>query len=258
MGEDSSFIDLWLDADQGSQVKGEGVRQGSLIQVDNLIPVNVGEEDDVVVRFVSGGIVRRLMGEEAKELATTIDERKWESQLNMTSVQAVINMVDMDGTFEYESQQVSSTPNVVSSVTVDPTSRNLAPLPSVPQVEESIGLREEDRTVDVSLSPWDLSKTNQRKVSQQGRTDEMVTLSIGCNGAQQSWTNRKSTSLDPSNAGAASERHVVDVQSIEGDLGEDAVSSLPAEEREVGEEESSQGSTSLLDSQESQVSPLYC
>ena len=55
VGEESSFIDLWLDADQGRQVKGEGVRQGSLVQVDNLIPVNVGEEDDVVVRFDSMG-----------------------------------------------------------------------------------------------------------------------------------------------------------------------------------------------------------
>ena len=79
VGEESSFIDLWLYADQGRQVKGEGVRQGSLIQVDNLIPVNVGEEDDVVVRFVSGGIVRRLMGRRP---------RNWRQQMTRGSGKA--------------------------------------------------------------------------------------------------------------------------------------------------------------------------
>ena len=245
VGEESSFVDLWLDADQGRQVEVEGVRQGSLVQVDNLIPVNVGEEDDVVVRFVSGGNVKRLLGGEARDLATTIDERKSESQLNMTSVQAVINMVDMDGTFVYESQQGSSASEVASSVQENPPSRNLAPLPSVPQFEE-------DRTVDVSLSPWDPSQTNQRKVSQQGRTDEMVSLS-SWNSAEQSPTNRTSATPDPPNAGIAFEGHVVDAQSSEGDLVEGASYSLSAEEKEACEEGSSQGSASLLDSQESQV-----
>ena len=247
VGEESSFVDLWLDADQGRQVEGEGVRQGSLVQVDNLIPVNVGEEDDIVVRFVSGGNVKRLLGGEARDLATTIDERKSESQLNMTSVQAVINMVDMDGTFVYESQQGSSASEVTSSVQENPPSRNLAPLPSVPQFEE-------DRTVDVSLSPWDPSQTNQRKVSQQGRTDEMVSLSSSWNSAEQSPTNRTSaTSATSPNAGIAFEGHVIDAQSSEGDLVEGASYSLSAEEKEACEEGSSQGSASLLDSQESQV-----
>jgi len=255
VGEESFFIDLWLDADQGQQVEGEGVRQGSLVQVDNLIPVNVGEADDVVVRFVSGGIVKRLLGEEARDLATTIDERKSESQLNMTSVQAVINMVDMDGTFEYESQQVSSAAEVGSSVQENPPSRNLAPLPAVPKVGESTVLREEDRTVDVSLSPWEPSQTNQRKVSQQGRTEEMVALSSSWNSAEQSSTNRSSATPDPPNAGVAFERHVVDAQSSEGDLvAGGALNSLPAE-KEV-EEEGSSHSLSLLDSQESQVTPF--
>merc|ERR1719500_1917656 len=245
VGEESSFVDLWLDADQGRQVEGEGVRQGSLVQVDNLIPVNVGEEDDMVVRFVSGGNVKRLLGGEARDLATTIDERKSESQPNMTSVQAVINMVDMDGTFVYESQQGSSASEVASSVQENPPSRNLAPLPFVPQFEE-------DRTVDVSLSPWDPSQTNQRKVSQQGRTDEMVSLS-SWNSAEQSPTNRTSaTSATSPNAGIAFEGHVIDAQSSEGDLVEGASYSLSAEEKEACEEGSSRGSASLLDSQESQ------
>ena len=87
VGEESLFIDLWLDSEQGKQVReGEGVRQGCLVHVERLVPVNVGEEDDVVVRFVSGGVVRKLHGEEARRLATTIDERKTESQLNLTSM----------------------------------------------------------------------------------------------------------------------------------------------------------------------------
>jgi len=255
VGEESSFIDLWLDADQGRQAKGEGVRQGSLVQVDNLIPVNVGEEDDVVVRFVSGGLVKRLLGEEAKELATTIDERISESQLNMTSVQAVIDMVDKEGTFEYESQQVSSTPEVANSVPENYVSRNLAPPQSVLQFGDGNLLREEDGTVDVSLSPWDPSQTNQRKVSQQVLTDEMVSLSSSWNSAEKSSTNRTSAALDPSPAGVAY-KHVVDALSSGEEFVDGALSSLPAEEKEVGEEDSSPESALLLDSQESQVTPF--
>ena len=246
VGEESSFIDLWLDAEQGKQVEGEGIRQGSLVQVDVLVPVNVGEEDDVVIRFVSGGNMKRLLGEEARSLATTIDERKSESQLNMTSVQAVINMVDMDGTFEYQSQQVSE---FADSIQENPPSRMLPPLTNVPvpQVGESTVLREEDRTVDVSLSPWDPSQTNQKKVSQQGRTDEIVALSNNSYDADQSSSKRRSANPDPPNA---------DNPSSGIDLVEDVLNSLPAEEEEEffsleEEEGSSQGSASLLE--ESQV-----
>lgn len=258
-------------------MESEGVRQGSLVQVEHLVPVNVGEEDDVVVRFVSGGDVKRLQGEEARGLATTFDERKSESQLNMTSVQAVINMVDMDGTFEYESQQVSN----ISSVQENPSSNKLvSPLPETP-VEASTVLRGDDRTVDVSLSPWDPSQANQKKVSQQGRTDEMVSLS-SWNSADQSSTNKASATLHPSSAngsvrvfgdGSGQNRHVVEKQTIEEVTS--TLNSLPAEEKEqrdegatqgskenidrtedeeVGDAGSSQGSASLLDSQESQVS----
>ena len=274
MGEESSFIDLWLDADQGRQVEGEGVRQGSLVQVENLVPVNVGEDDDVVVRFVSGGIVRRLQGEEARGLATTIDERKSGSQLNMTSVQAVINMVDMDGTFEYESQQVSSAASeVANSVQENPPSRKLATLLlPVPQVEKDAVLRGEERTVDMSLSPWDPSQTNQKNISQQGRTDEMISTLSSWNSAEQSSTNKTSADLDPSKAdvGIGEEgvrnSHVADQQSNEedivpssqgskqGDIVEGGLSRLRAEEKELGDEGNSQGSASLLDSQESPVS----
>ena len=274
MGEESSFIDLWLDADQGRQVEGEGVRQGSLVQVENLVPVNVGEDDDVVVRFVSGGIVRRLQGEEARGLATTIDERKSGSQLNMTSVQAVINMVDMDGTFEYESQQVSSAASeVANSVQENPPSRKLATLLlPVPQVEKDAVLRGEERTVDMSLSPWDPSQTNQKNISQQGRTDEMISTLSSWNSAEQSSTNKTSADLDPSKAdvGIGEEgvrnSHVADQQSNEedvvpssqgskqGDIVEGGLSRLHAEEKELGDEGNSQGSASLLDSQESPVS----
>ena len=273
VGEESSFIDLWLDADQGRQVEGEGVRQGSLVQVENLVPVNVGEDDDVVVRFVSGGIVRRLQGEEARGLATTIDERRSGSQLNMTSVQAVINMVDMDGTFEYESQQVSSAASeVANSVQENPPSRKLATLlPPVPQVEKDAVLRGEERTVDMSLSPWDPSQTNQKNISQQGRTDEMISTLSSWNSAEQSSTNKTSADLDPSKAdvGIGEEgvrnSHVADQQSNEedvvpssqeskqGDIVE-GLSRLRAEEKELGDEGNSQGSASLLDSQESPVS----
>ena len=263
VGEESSFIDLWLDAEQGQQVEDEGVRRGSLVQVEHLVPVNVGEEDDVVVRFVSGGVVKRLQGEVARGLATTIDERKSESQLNMTSVQAVINMVDMDGTFEYESQQGSSAHEVANSVQENPPSSRLAPVLCIPQV----GGRKEDRTVDISLSPWDPSQTNQKKVSQQGKNnDEMVSLSTW-NSADQSSTNKTNATPDPSNANGgvgvlgeevACDRLVAEKQIIEEDIVEGALNSFPgpAVEEDFGDAGSSQGSASLLDSQESQVSAL--
>ena len=276
-----------MDAEQGRQVEDEGVRQGSLVQVENLVPVNVGEDDDVVVRFVSGGFVKRLQGEEARGLATTIDERKSESQLNMTSVQAVINMVDMDGTFEYESQQGPS----ISSVQENPSTNKLVPSLLKTQVEVGTVLRGGDRTVDVSLSPWDPSQSNQKKVSQQGTTDEMVSLS-SWNSADQSSTIKTIATLNPPNVndgvgvlgdGSAHDRPVVDKQIIDEDFDEDALNSLPAEqkeqgdegitqgnivegalnslqadEEEMGDEGSYQGSASLLDSQESQVRALQC
>ena len=117
-------------------MEGEGVRQGSLIQVENLIPINVGEEDDVVVRFVSGGVVRRFLGEEALRLATLIDERISGSQLNMTGVDypggeqlasdadRILDAAEDVSPCEEESQFFTcpnAEPNVVSSRLADPT-----------------------------------------------------------------------------------------------------------------------------------------
>ena len=260
VGEESSFIDLWLDAEQGGQVEGEGVRQGSLIQVENLIPIDVGEQDDVVVRFVSGGVVRRLQGEEARSLATLIDERNSGSQLNMTGVQAVINMVDMDGTFVYESQQASS--EVVNSAQeiFHPPSSKLGPPPSTPLVEKSTVLRQDDRTVDISLSPWDpSSQTNQKGVSQQSKHDEMISLS-SWNSSGQSQTSRTTAMSDPSNA-KDNVGIVGDMTTDEQVCNGDGVESkrLPADEEEALDGGSSLGSASLLlDSQESQVSSSLC
>ena len=264
VGEESLFIDLWLDAEQGKQVReGEGVRQGCLVHVERLVPVNVGEEDDVVVRFLSGGIVRKLHGEEARGLATTIDERKTESQLNLTSMQAVIDMVDMDGTFEYESQKMPLAEESASNNTenqVTPSNKAVLSLTSSmgPPAEKRNSLSEEDRTCDISLSPWDPTQSNGPK---QALYNDMISLSSwNSEEVNLTLTKEKSASLEAApGVGNQYSNSVIPVADKQketvGEVVDGVPSSLAAEE-DVEEEINSEESAALLDSQESQVVPF--
>ena len=264
VGEESLFIDLWLDAEQGKQVReGEGVRQGCLVHVERLVPVNVGEEDDVVVRFLSGGVVRKLHGEEARGLATTIDERKTESQLNLTSMQAVIDMVDMDGTFEYESQKMPLAEESASNNTenqVTPSNKAVLSLTSSmgPPAEKRNSLSEEDRTCDISLSPWDPTQSNGPK---QALYNDMISLSSwNSEEVNLTLTKEKSASLEAApGVGNQYSNSVIPVADKQretvGEVVDGVPSSLAAEE-DVEEEINSEESAALLDSQESQVVPF--
>jgi len=276
VGEESLFIDLWLDAEQSKQVReGEGVRQGCLVHVERLVPVNVGEEDDVVVRFLSGGIVRKLHGEEARGLATTIDERKTESQLNLTSMQAVIDMVDMDGTFVYESQKMPSAEESASNNTeihVTPSNKVVPSLTSsmgppavrrslklsLTPAEKGTSLGEEDRTCDISLSPWDPTQSNGPK---QALNNDMISLS-SWNSEEVNLTLTKEKPASPEAApgvGSQYSNNVIPVadkqREIVGEVVDGVPSSLAAEE-DVEEEINSEESAAFLDSQESQVVPF--
>jgi len=280
VGEESLFIDLWLDAEQSKQVReGEGVRQGCLVHVERLVPVNVGEEDDVVVRFLSGGIVRKLHGEEARGLATTIDERKTESQLNLTSMQAVIDMVDMDGTFVYESQKMplaeesasnntenQVTPSTTVSLSVYRACNKGLSHKAVPSLSSSMGppaekrnsLSEEDRTCDISLSPWDPTQSNGPK---QALYNDMISLS-SWNSEKVNLTLTKEKSGSPEAAPGVGNQYsnsvvpVADKQrETVGGVVDGVPSSLAAEE-DVEEEINSEESAAFLDSQESQVVPF--
>ena len=72
-------------------------------RVESLVPVNEGEEEDLVVRWVSGGGVARLEGEEEAGLLALLEQRR-EGEGDISKIQKIHDMVDADGTFEYSSQ----------------------------------------------------------------------------------------------------------------------------------------------------------
>jgi len=107
LGEQSTFVDLWLDEEQGRRVEEQGVEPGSYVDADQVVVVNEGEgEEDAVVRFLLQGELRRLEGAEAAAARAEVAARRQAAgtQPDQASVQAALDMVDMDGTFEYQSQ----------------------------------------------------------------------------------------------------------------------------------------------------------
>jgi hypothetical protein len=135
VGHGSAFIDLWLDAEQARRVEEAGIGVGDYVWVESVVPFNEGEDDDVVVRFLSGGDIRRLEGTEAARVEVAIRTRLHTEEaagLDMAGVQAAIAMVEMDGTFEYQSQGQGGAPSRQESA---PLQGETAPQPDREQLE---------------------------------------------------------------------------------------------------------------------------